>query len=555
VVNVGTKDHPSYIPVDACFVVPGQMSNSKLSPDQTQQMIRFAVRKPGQNAECIVSTGSKLLGFDAHNATLASWGMKVDPQLLTVSARVLTAPEVKYSQNKSAAARFGSWNMAGVQFSACPPLSNWTYLNVVDRSRHGPCDDDATVKQLVAEFTMALRAVGISATDALPGMRIEVNPMDPGGAVDLAIQRFKKSNKTPPTIVLVVLPSVSTAIYRAVKFACDVTYGLVNVCVVARSFARGGPQYYANVALKFNLKLGGRNQTVPKDKLGIIGEGKTMVVGLDVTHPAPGSAGNAPSVASIVASVDPWLAQWPADLRIQKGRQEKVNDLAALMTSRLVLWRAKQGQLPENVLVYRDGVSEGQYKMVVEEELPELKRACDKLYPPEMVKKSLPRITVVVVGKRHHTRFYPTRKEDADRSSNAPNGTIVDRGVTEARGWDFYLQAHAALQGTARPAHYFVVHDEIFTKTSVPPPFKNAADVLESLTHNMCYLFGRATKAVSLCPPAYYSDLACDRSRCYLGGLIDASVAGSQADSVTGMGADAATVVIHPDVKDTMFYI
>jgi eukaryotic translation initiation factor 2C len=89
----------------------------------------------------------------------------------------------------------------------------------------------------------------------------------------------------------------------------------------------------------------------------------------------------------------------------------------------------------------------------------------------------------------------------------------------------------------------------------VPPPFKNAADVLESLTHNMCYLFGRATKAVSLCPPAYYSDLACDRSRCYLGGLIDASVAGSQADSVTGMGADAATVVIHPDVKDTMFYI
>jgi len=71
-VNVGTKDNPSYIPPDVCMVVPGQASSSKLSPDQTQQMIRFAVRKPNENAECIVSTGSKLLGFDPQNPTLVS---------------------------------------------------------------------------------------------------------------------------------------------------------------------------------------------------------------------------------------------------------------------------------------------------------------------------------------------------------------------------------------------------------------------------------------------------------------------------------------------------
>jgi eukaryotic translation initiation factor 2C len=481
--------------------------------------------------------------------------MKVDPQLLTVSARVLTAPDVKYDKNKTASTRFGSWNMASVQFSACPPLSNWTYLNIVERGRPGPCGDDAAVKRMVAEFTAGLRAVGIGATDCVPGLRIAVDPAGLDGQIDDAIRRLKTSGRAPPTIVFVVLPSVNTAIYRRLKYACDVQYGLVNFCVVASKFARANAQYHANVALKVNLKLGGRNQTLQKDKLGIIAEGKTMVVGIDVTHPAPGSSANAPSVASIVASVDPFLAQWPADLRIQKGRQERVSELAELMASRLNLWRAKQGQLPENILVYRDGVSEGQYQMVVQEELPELRKACEKLYPTDWLKRSLPRITVVVVGKRHHTAFYPTLKEDADRSSNAPNGTVVDRGVTEARGWDFFLQAHAALQGTARSAHYYVVHDEIFRKGRVAPPFKNAADVLENLTHNMCYLFGRATKAVSLCPPAYYADLACDRSRCYISELIDASPVGSQAGSVAGTGAEAPTVRIHPDVKDTMFYI
>jgi hypothetical protein len=446
--------------------------------------------------------------------------------------------------------------MANIQFSACPPLNNWTYLNIVDRTKRGPCSDESSLLRMMADFKAGLNDVGIRASDCSQGMRIEVDTDNADAAIDEAFRGFKKTpGRAPPTIIIVVLPFASTAIYRRVKYACDVQYGLINICVIAAKLAQANAQYHANVALKVNLKLGGRNQTLENDKLGIIAEGKTMIVGMDVTHPAPGSPAPAPSVASIVASVDPWLAQWPADLRMQTGRQEKVNDLAELLRSRLLLWRAKQGRLPDNILVYRDGVSEGQYQMVVQDELPELRKACEMLYPADAKKRGVPFITIVVVGKRHHVAFYPTSKEDADRSSNAPNGTIVDRGVTEARGWDYCLQAHAALQGTARSAHYYVVHDEIFRKNRVLPPFKNPADVLENLTHNLCYLFGRATKAVSVAPPAYYADLACERSRCYISGLIDASPVGSQAGSVSGGAPEAATVRVHDDVKDTMFYI
>jgi hypothetical protein len=50
------------------------------------------------------------------------------------------------------------------------------------------------------------------------------------------------------------------------------------------------------------------------------------------------------------------------------------------------------------------------------------------------------------------------------------------------------------------------VLDEIFRARyakTVPPPFQSTADVLEALTQSMCYTYGRATKAVSLCTPAY----------------------------------------------------
>jgi len=208
--------------------------------------------------------------------------------------------------------------------------------------------------------------------------------------------------------------------------------------------------------------------------------------------------------------------QWKLEAR------DKHQDLRSLLKSRLQVWKAKNGNPPENILVYRDGVSEGQYNLVLENELPALQKASQELYPATDTKNGLPRLTIVVVGKHHNTRFYPMKKEEADRSSNPQNGTVVDRGVTEERNWDFFPQAHTAIQGTARPAHYYVVYDQIFWRR-VQPPFANAADVLEDLTHNMCYMFGRATKAVSICPAAYYADLVCERARCYLSGLFDPS--------------------------------
>lgn len=92
--------------------------------------------------------------------------------------------------------------------------------------------------------------------------------------------------------------------------------------------------------------------------------------------------------------------------------------------------------------------------------------------------------------------------------------SVVDTGVTEARNWDFFLQSHHALQGTARPAHYFVLLNEIFTQEFVGPGCR-ISDHLQKLTYDMCYLFGRSTGPVSIPPPVYYADLACERSRCY----------------------------------------
>ena len=449
--------------------------------------------------------------------------------------------------------------MQDIKFNAGGNLTNWTYMMIAMPGWKDAFDQES-LHETAKKFRQALEDIGITANAPTPGPRVVVNGPD-----DPKIEAAFKSVPGDPRqarFVLVILPEKLTLLYNRIKHIGDVKVGVHTVCVVGKKLAEKSPQYFANVALKFNLKLGGINQCIDGTQLGIINEDKTMVVGVDVTHPSPGSASNAPSVAGMVASVNSSLGQWPADLRIQESRKEMVSELDSMLKSRLHLWRTlgNHKTLPENLLIYRDGVSEGQYATVIDTELPLLRKACAEVYPPAETKKGLPRITIIIVGKRHHTRFYPTAVNDADRSSNPKNGTVVDRGVTETRNWDFFLQSHTALQGTARPAHYYIVLDEIFTHRKVTPPFRNTADVLEDLTHNMCYLFGRATKAVSICPPAYYADILCERARCYLSGLFDMQTpSGTPAQSVTGGGgntdARAEDVLIHPNLKNSMFYV
>ncbi|KAH6960011.1 PAZ domain-containing protein [Ilyonectria sp. MPI-CAGE-AT-0026] len=63
VVNVGNRENPTYLPAEVCYVMPGQPANTKLDPKQTQQMIRFAVRKPWENATFITKQGVETAGL------------------------------------------------------------------------------------------------------------------------------------------------------------------------------------------------------------------------------------------------------------------------------------------------------------------------------------------------------------------------------------------------------------------------------------------------------------------------------------------------------------
>ncbi|KAK3303333.1 ribonuclease H-like domain-containing protein [Chaetomium strumarium] len=561
-INMGTKDKPTYVPAELCTLLPGQSVKAKLLPVEQDAMIRFACRKPSENAVSITTSGRELLALN-NNRLLDSFGISVDKELITVSGRQLPPPQVQYrgaDRSSRVIPRDGSWNMTRQKVCIVgKPVRTWTYL-IIEQGRESRREYKDQVVREVKKFVQFMnKNMGLTISgEARPSGGFHCLYNDHArGEKDLR-QVFEKMcvPGSRPDLVVVVVPRKEALPYNVVKKLGDVDFGLTTICMRSEMImkAQGQEGYFANVGLKLNLKLGGVNHRVQDPTGGLIQ--KTMFVGYDVTHPtnlAPGTGTNAPSLVGMVANIDSSLSQWPGvawenDPRVEQvgkvdkdsKNKDKAEEFKNHFKGRIALWQRNNNQaLPANIVIFRDGVSEGQFRMVLDEELPLIRQACRDLY------KSGPRISLIVSVKRHQTRFFPTKEEHTHFRSRSPKeGTVVDRGVTNVRYWDFFLQAHASLQGTARPAHYTVLLDEVFREAFGA----KAADKLEELTHAMCYAYGRATKAISICPPAYYADLVCTRARIHKSELFEEDQSAAARDAVKRR-------TVHANLVNTMYYV
>lgn len=66
----------------------------------------------------------------------------------------------------------------------------------------------------------------------------------------------------------------------------------------------------------------------------------------------------------------------------------------------IMFYKSTGGYKPHRIILYRDGVSEGQFLAVLQHELTAIREACIKLEGDYK-----PGITFIVVQKRHHTRY------------------------------------------------------------------------------------------------------------------------------------------------------
>ncbi|KAE8241034.1 hypothetical protein A4X13_0g7595 [Tilletia indica] len=508
-----------FVPVELCYVMEGnRVPPLALNAAQTATMIDVARQDPQSRQASVVRLRNEVVQYERDDL-LESWGVQVSNDPVRVEGRQLPPPRVMYGGNKTDAPRDGAWNLMGKLFhTPGEPLASWAIINF---TRCNPQDVQAFGGQLVA----SMARLGIRARPpvyASGGLGHEaVKPT----LVAASKQAFEASGagpaRKPPQLLVCLLEANQPALYASIKSVSmkDLYMPVPTQCINVRKAKIGmgtvADQYVANVAMKINVKIGGGNHAVAPQDLPGLAPG-TMLMGADVTHPPPGLGLD--SIAASVATVDGKRMIYGHEVRLQRnaGRgqsQEIILSMKSMVETHLKRWEAKnQGQLPTAILMYRDGVSEGQFAAAKDVELRSIRDAIHAVRPGYKMK-----VTYVVCGKRHHVRFSAEDPKDTDRSGNVRAGTVVDTTVTNPVAFEFFLQAHAGLIGTAKPTRYIVLEDEIGF----------SSDALQTVTNALCYSYSRATRSVSLPPPAYYSDILAEKARALLWPDADARSMGT----------------------------
>ncbi|VAI52215.1 unnamed protein product [Triticum turgidum subsp. durum] len=493
--QVGNQQRPNYLPMEVCKIVEGQRYSKRLNQNQIRALLDETCQYPRDRERDI----TQMVKHNAYQEDpyAKEFGIKISDCLASVDARILPAPRLKYNETgreKDCIPRVGQWNMMNKDFAlepVLPPMS---------------ARPDQVERALKARYHEAMNILG-------PQRR----------ELDLLIG---------------ILPDNNGSLYGDLKRVCEIDLGIVSQCCCTKQVFKLNKQIYANIALKINVKVGGRN-TVLVDALSrripLVTDRPTIIFGADVTHPHPGED-SSPSIAAVVASQDwPEVTRYAGLVSAQAHRQELIEDLykvrqdpqkgpvsSGMIRELLISFKKSTGEKPQRIIFYRDGVSEGQFYQVLLFELNAIRKACASLEANYQ-----PQVTFIVVQKRHHTRLFAHNHNDKnsmDRSGNILPGTVVDTKICHPTEFDFYLCSHAGIKGTSRPAHYHVLWDENnFT-----------ADGLQTLTNNLCYTYARCTRSVSIVPPAYYAHLAAFRARFYM--EPESSDSGSMASGPGGRG-------------------
>ncbi|GMH14101.1 hypothetical protein Nepgr_015942 [Nepenthes gracilis] len=571
--QVGNKQRPNYLPMEVCKIVEGQRYSKRLNERQIADLLKVTCQHPQDREYDIVQT----VHHNAYHADpyAQEFGIKIDEKLASVEARVLPPPWLKYhdtGREKNFLPKVGQWNMMNKKMVNGGTVNNWICINF---SRNV---QDHEARSFSAELARMCHVSGMvfNPEPVLPVLSARPDQVEKALKSRYHDAVTKLQPQQELDLLIAILPDNNGSLYGDLKRICETELGIVSQCCLTKHVYRKRNQYLANVALKINVKVGGRN-TVLVDALSrripLVSDRPTIIFGADVTHPHPGED-SSPSIAAVVASQDwPEVTKYAGLVCAQAHRQELIQDLfktwqdpmrgavsGGMIKELLISFRRSTGHKPQRILFYRDGVSEGQFYQVLLYELDAIRKACASLEPNYQ-----PPVTFVVVQKRHHTRLFVNNHNDCDSADDSGNilpGTVVDSKICHPTEFDFYLCSHAGIRGTSRPAHYHVLWDEN----------NFSADMLQSLTNNLCYTYARCTRSVSIVPPAYYAHLAAFRARFYMepdtsdSGSTTSGAVGAAGRGGAGVGggrstrsptANAAVRPLPPlkdNVKRVMFY-
>ncbi|XP_012263472.2 piwi-like protein Ago3 [Athalia rosae] len=401
---------------------------------------------------------------------LASWGLNLEDDVVTIPGRVLNPETILFGKGKvHEGQQNADWNTAVCRLPmlTTPGLKNWCLLFC---RRDVKCAED---------FHTTISRVGPTmGMDIARAKLIELKD----DRTETYLNELKANINPRMEIMVIIFPTSRDDRYAAVKKLCCVEMPIASQVIIAKTINRPDriKSVTQKIALQINCKLGGTLWALknPMDNL--------MVCGIDTHHPGTDRNSHG-SVAAFVASLDKPFTRWFSKVCLQRPNQELLDSLKVCLITALKAYFKVNSRFPDRIIIYRDGVGDGQLVTIRDYEVKQLEDSFSLISADYK-----PRLCVVIVQKQINTRIFGKMR---NRLENPLPGTIVDHSITRRTWYDFFLVSQNVRQGTVSPTHYLVIYDTTEIKT----------DHLQRMTFKLCHLYYNWPGTVRVPAPCQYA--------------------------------------------------
>lgn len=396
---------------------------------------------------------------------LKSWDMELANKIVDFAGRIL--PNEAIIQGRDGTHKYSSgekvdWtqNLRSNQLLALGSVRTWVVITM------NALKNDA--QSFVGMLQKAARGMNFN----LPPPRCEQvyddKPSSYLDAIDSAMQH-------DPQLLFICVPNNKADRYSAIKKKTCVDRPIPTQVIVKKNLSSKGAMSIATkVAIQINCKLGGAPWTVEMPLSTL------MVIGFDVCHD---TMNKGRSFGAMVASLDKHCTRHFSAASAHTNGEELSNDFALNIVKAVKKWQEINGALPGWIMIYRDGVGDGQLPYVYNHEVQHIKKVLEGYYQEKPLK-----LAFIVVTKRINTRLFAG-------ANNPPPGTVVDDIITLPQRYDFFIVSQCVRQGTVSPTSYNVIYDTL----GLNP------DKIQRLTYKFTHMYYNWSGTVRVPAPCQYA--------------------------------------------------
>ena len=440
-----------FLPELARFV--GQSDKARANNALQQCLKQRMLIRPAERFNTIFSIVSSLARDAGVKKYLDDFGLAIDPRCVKAQGRVL--PQVGLVAGRGPLAQNRerrSWQVAkGSAITYCPAApKRWAVLYPNKPRNEGSVKAFVDV---ILQETINGVATDKSCKWPEPEYYDYRSSRNPRETFD-ALRRVGESLDEGVQFILVVLADASEDSYAYVKDSAINKWHIPSQCVLERNATSEMKRLSVatRVGAQMLVKLGATLWHAPSAEIP-----NSLIVGIDFAK----SKKEQQYVGFYAARSDD-MTFVGAYTSLAGTRQRAAENLGRLLGQAVADYAKKCGQRPQNVIIFRAGMDEGDVPRIIDEEVVSLAMECQK---------NKLGLCVVAALKRCHLRVDP-----------APIGLVIDTDIIPPHGCTFFEVPQLANIGTPTAMRFTVLSNSV-------DALKTSSSPLETLVFKQAHMF------------------------------------------------------------------